>query len=237
MPGGVPLKEEIMVGWVICLYLTLVNLLPSERINILGLKLKVFLAHSSSIIKAEEYPHQLQFVWLKFHPAPVNNNLLVSGFIWHQYTSGNILFFLSQSNDRARGRKECHFADRLDMLTLLWSEKQLPWQPLSTSGTCCLGELGKAFLFVIVGQDFSLALRPSILRESPPETCFFFRPRDSDNLAQEIPICSCCPPEIPPDCCKIAGGRRGVCRKREGAVCICVCFSGKNETQWERKKN
>lgn len=45
---------------------------------------------------------------------------------------------------------------------------------------------------------------------------FFFRPRDSANLAQEIPICSCSPPEVQPDPCKIAAGRRAARRKRDG---------------------
>lgn len=116
------------------------------------------------------------------------------------------------------GEKKCHSPDRLDMLTLLWSEKQLPWQPLSNSGTGCLGELGKASLFVVVGRGFSLALCPSILWGNPPEDYLFSRPRHSANLAQEIPICSCSPPEIEPDPCKIAGGWRLVRRKREEAV-------------------
>lgn len=68
---------------------------------------------------------------------------------------------------------------------------------------------------------------------------FFFRLRDSANLAQEIPICSCLPPEIQPDPCKIAAGRRAARRKREGGVvrsvvgrpyvrtfvCTCVCVT------------
>lgn len=65
----------------------------------------------------------------------------------------------------------------------------------------------------------------------------FFRLRDFANLAQEIPICSCLLPEIQPDPCKIAAGRRAARRKREGGgggctpmrayvrVCTCVCVS------------
>ena len=81
---------------------------------------------------------------------------------------------LSRIKGGEGGRKKCHSPDRLDMLTLLWSEKQPPWQPLSNSGTGCLGELGKASLFVIVGRGFSLALRPPILRGEPTRGLVLF---------------------------------------------------------------
>ena len=96
------------------------------------------------------------------------------GYVWHRRTSGNELFFSLALKAAREGEKKCHSPGRLDMLTLLWSEKQPPWQPLSNSGTGCLGELGKASLFVIVGRGFSLALRPPILQGEPTRGLVLF---------------------------------------------------------------
>ncbi len=93
------------------------------------------------------------------------------------------------------------------------------------------GRAGES-LFVCYSWPGLFGLTPLDSVGEPTRGLAFFRPRDSANLAQEIPICSCSPPEIQPDPCKIAGGRRVVRRKKEGAeLCAaCVCFNGKNET-------
>lgn len=55
----------------------------------------------------------------------------------------------------------------LDMLTLLWFAKQVPWQPIVRKR---LGEPGKAVLFVILGQGFPLGPEPP---NTAGGTCFF----------------------------------------------------------------
>lgn len=95
------------------------------------------------------------------------------------------------------------------------------------------GRTGESLFVCYSWPGFLLGPMPLDSVGEPTRGLGFFRPRDSANLAQEIPICSCCPPEIQPDPCKIAGGWRVVRRKREGAVCVCTCacFNGKNETK------
>lgn len=95
------------------------------------------------------------------------------------------------------------------------------------------GRAGESLFVCYSWLGLLLGLTPPDSAGEPTRGLAFFRPRDSANLAQEIPICSCFPPEIQPDPCKIAGGWRVVCRKRERAVCVrmCVCFNGKNETE------
>lgn len=54
------------------------------------------------------------------------------------------------------------------------SQNKCHGNPLSNSGMGCLGELGKAFLFVILGQGFPLAPHPPILRGEPTRGFAFF---------------------------------------------------------------
>lgn len=97
------------------------------------------------------------------------------------------------------------------------------------------GRAGESLFVCYSWPGLLLALTPPNSVGEPTRGLAFFRQWDSANLAQEIPICSCSPPEIQPDPCKIAAGWRVVCRKREGVVCVCgwvrvcVCFNGKNE--------
>lgn len=67
----------------------------------------------------------------------------------------------------------------LDILTLLWFAKQVPWQPIVRKR---LGEPGKAVLFVIVGQGF-------LLGPEPPNTAgglaYFHRSRSCQSGAQK----------------------------------------------------
>lgn len=54
------------------------------------------------------------------------------------------------------------------------SQNKCHGNPLSNSGMGCLGELGKASLFVILGQGFPLASRPPILWGEPARGFAFF---------------------------------------------------------------
>lgn len=84
------------------------------------------------------------------------------------------------------------------------------------------GRAGESLFVCYSWPGLLLALTPPNSVGEPTRGLAFFRQWDSANLAQEIPICSCSPPEIQPDPCKIAAGWRVVCRKREGVVCVWV---------------
>lgn len=61
------------------------------------------------------------------------------------------------------------------------------------------GRAGESLFVCYRWLGLLLALTlPDPVRE-PSRELAFFRTQDSANLAQEIPVCSCCPPEIQPD--------------------------------------
>ena len=91
------------------------------------------------------------------------------------------------------------------------------------------GRAGESLFVCYSWPGLLLGLTPLDSVGEPTRGLAFFRPRDFANLAQEIPICSCSPPEIQPDPCKIAGRAEG--SSQEKGRGLRVCFNGKNETK------
>ena len=73
-----------------------------------------------------------------------------------------------QDNDK-KMKRGVSSPDGLDVLTLLLTEKQLPWQPLSHSGTGLPGRAGESLCVCCSWPGLPLAPRHPVLRGNPTE--------------------------------------------------------------------
>lgn len=119
---------------------------------------------------------------------------------------------------KKKEKKTKQLQNFLDMVTVLWFTKQVPWQPIVKQWNGLPGRAGESLFVCYTWPGLPLGLAPpNTVGGTCERICFFSTGRALANLEHRTPICSCCTyPERQPDLNKIVMG--GSQQERERAM-------------------